>query len=455
MAASKPKYPLGSPQEHIEMCKAHDLPIDVICEDCDEFICGKCAKTDHKEHEWSTISTAASQRRRGLLKLLKKIKEENLPWIEEKLEKVSNRITENKELCDAEVKKLQKHVDEIMARLTEIRKNNERRLTENLVEKNKKLNEVKYKLDKRKKEIEEMVKFMEDNNSTMSDYGFLENHRELSKRLTGQDVYFNNFNYSVRYVKGEISDEVMKNMIGKTQDLNNISLTETNSFKYGDEIIAVLRALCEDQCYIGDIKSPYIEQVNKNGSVSTVVGTDPLLPLGICQSVDGGLLVTLRDEESDDYKLESNSRRLMRHITVTGELIHEYEYQEDGQTRLFTYPYRVTQNGNRDICAVNLTGGSTGDVMIMSPSGRMRSVYRGQNLTKNFNPNDVECDSLCNILVTDYYSRQMYLLSLDGEFLKFLLQENEVNRPVRLSLYKSTLWVGYYEGLVKVFQYTV
>ncbi|XP_062572149.1 tripartite motif-containing protein 75-like [Saccostrea cucullata] len=173
MAASKPKYPLGSPQEHKEMCKTHNLPIDVLCEDCDEFICGKCAKTDHKEHEWSTISTAASQRRRGLLKLLKKIKEENLSGIEEKLEKVSNQITENKELCDAEIKKLQKHVDEIMARLTEIRKNNERKLTEDLEEKNKKLNSVKSELNKKKKEIKEMVKFMEDNNSTMSDYSFL------------------------------------------------------------------------------------------------------------------------------------------------------------------------------------------------------------------------------------------------------------------------------------------
>ncbi|XP_062572148.1 uncharacterized protein LOC134234100 [Saccostrea cucullata] len=493
MAASKPKYSLGSPQEHIEMCETHDLPIDVICEDCDEFICGKCAKTDHRDHEWSTISTAASQRRRGLLKLLTKIKEENLPEIEEEMEKVSNKMTENKELCDAEITKLQKHVDEIMARLTEIWENKERRLSEDLKEQNKKLNYVKSELNKKKKEIEEMVKFMEENNSTMSDYSFIDNHRELSKKLTGQDVHFSNFNYSLRYVTGETSDDEMENMIGKVQD-SNISLIETNSFKYGDEGIAVLRALCEDQCYIGEKESPYIEQVNKDGekkykcnvtpndlcvtdtgdvfftdggnnaisclsssgSVSTVISTDPVEPLGICQSVDGGLLVTLRDRESDRYKVESNSRRLVRHITVTGDVINEYEYQEDGQTRLFTDPYRVTQNSDRDICVVNHTSSAVGELVIMSPSGRMKSIYQGQKLTETFKPGDVVCNSLCNILVIDVYNNQIHLLSPDGEFLKFLLpSDNDVSRPVRLSFYKSTLWVGYLEGFVKVFQYTV
>ncbi|XP_062581493.1 E3 ubiquitin-protein ligase TRIM33-like [Saccostrea cucullata] len=128
MAASKTKYPLGSPQEHIEMCKSHVLPIDVICEDCDEFICGKCTKTDHKEHEWNTLPTAATQRRRDLLIFLTQIKEGDLLGIDEKIRKVSKQITENEELCDSEIKKLQKHVDGIMAKLTEIRGKNERGL---------------------------------------------------------------------------------------------------------------------------------------------------------------------------------------------------------------------------------------------------------------------------------------------------------------------------------------
>ncbi|XP_062599217.1 uncharacterized protein LOC134260684 [Saccostrea cucullata] len=398
MAASKPQYPLGSPKEHIKMCKTHDLPIDVICEDCDEFICGKCAKADHKEHEWSTIPTAASQRRRGLLNFLRKIRKEDLPGIDEKMCKVSKKITENKELCDSDIKKVQSHIDEIITRLLDMTKRNVQRLKDNLKANNDKLESVKSELDKEKKKIAESVEFMEDN--------------------------------KIRYNRGKISDVVLGSLIGKTLDLDYINLTETSSFKKGEQRIFLLRALI---CLYS----------RQNRATDTSRN----------QSVDGGLLVTLRDNESDLFKLESHSRRLVRHITVTGDVIHEYGYQEDGQTRLFTCPARVTQNSNSDICVVNRTSLTTGELVIVSVSGRMKSVYRGQNMTKNFFPTDVVCDSLCNILVTDRASKNIHLLSPVGEFLKFLLSGREVNGPARLSLYKSTLWVGYYDGLVKVFQY--
>ncbi|XP_061194803.1 uncharacterized protein LOC133202968 [Saccostrea echinata] len=258
-----------------------------------------------------------------------------------------------------------------------------------------------------------------------------------------------------------------------------MDVTLINSFQYGYETINVLETFREDLCYIGEYDSEYTEKVNKNGakehkfriaptdmcvivnghvyfadarnysisclspsgSVSTVISTDPLGLGGICQSMDGGLLVTLMDKESNPYKLVSHSRRLVKHITLTDDVIHEYEYQEDGQTRLFTMPGHLTQNSNSDICVVNETCGSCiGELVIMSSSDHLKSVYHGQDLTKNFAPSDVVCDFLCNILVTDPLNDQIHLLSSEGEFLKFLLTENEVYGPYSLSLYKSTLW---------------
>ncbi|XP_062586736.1 uncharacterized protein LOC134248346 [Saccostrea cucullata] len=245
-----------------------------------------CAKTDHRDHDWETIPTAANQRRRGLQEFLKKIKEEDLPVIDEKMEKISQQITQNKELCDSEIKRLQKYFDEIIAEMTNF----------------KKLQEKKSELEK-KRGIVDTMEFMEENNSTMSDYSLIDNHRELRKMLSELEVHMTSCEHSVRIARN------------------------------------------------------------------------------------------------------SHSRHLVRHITVTGDVIHEYEYQEDGQTRLFTLPYRVTQN-------------------------------------KDFNPTDVVCDSLCNILVTDPPNKQIHLLSPDGEFLKFLLTEREVNLPVSLSLYKSIYTVG-------------
>ncbi|XP_062599036.1 uncharacterized protein LOC134260499 [Saccostrea cucullata] len=325
----------------------------------------------------------------------------------------------------------------------------------------------------------------------MSDYGFIDNHRELIQLLSGLDDDMKDCKHSVRYSKGEVSDEVLENLIGKSFNFDDISLTETSSFNYGEKAVVLLRALCEDQCYIKQFESPYIEQVNNEGEkkhkyytptndmcvtdtddvyfadfsnnsisylspagyVSTIISTDPLKPIGICQSVDGGLLVILGKKESDPYKLNSHSRRLVRHITVTGDVIHEYEYQEDGHTRLFTLPYRVTQNSNSDICVVNRTNPNEGELVIVSISGHMKTVYRGQNLAEAFRPGNVVCDSFCNILVTDMNNIQIHLLSPDGEFLKFLLNKDEVHHPTRLSINMSSLWVGYREGVVKVFKY--
>ena len=38
MANKEEEFPLGNPQEHALMCEKHALrPIDVTCEDCEEF----------------------------------------------------------------------------------------------------------------------------------------------------------------------------------------------------------------------------------------------------------------------------------------------------------------------------------------------------------------------------------------------------------------------------------
>ena len=68
MADKEELFHLGTPQEHALICEKHDfMPIDVTCEYCEKFICSKCAKEDHKDHDWDTISTAATLRTRGLL----------------------------------------------------------------------------------------------------------------------------------------------------------------------------------------------------------------------------------------------------------------------------------------------------------------------------------------------------------------------------------------------------
>lgn len=158
--------------------------------------------------------------------------------------------------------------------------------------------------------------------------------------------------------------------------------------------------------------------------------------------------------ESENFQSDSHSRSLVRHVTLAGDVIREYEYQEDGQTRLFTAPVRIKQNANTDIYVINLTSDNTSELVILSSSGSLKSVYSGQNLVKKFQPTDVVFDSDCNVIVSNFKTRsQIHLVSPEGKFIKYLLTETEVTDPFAMCLYKSTLWVSDIKGLVKVFHY--
>ncbi|XP_065928726.1 tripartite motif-containing protein 2-like [Magallana gigas] len=609
-----------SAQEHIPMCIKHDLNIDITCEDCDEFICSQCAKTDHKDHDWKTIPTAGSQRRRELKKTLSNVKEKDIAEIDEKIKKASKQKEGNKKCCDSEVSKLQKHYDAIVSKLDEIKKNLETKLVEDLERKNAEVSKKKLDLEKKRDNIKDLVEFLEDKHGTMSDYSLIDNLRDLTNLVSNTDSDIERGDHSVRYRGGDISEGSLESIMGQTFDLDDFSVTETDSFQYGDECLQVLEAIDKDIClvrahksecfermnirnkkteksnicgndvcvtdkgdvYFTDYSNPVIVRLSPSGSASTVLSTAPLVPVGICQSTEGGLLVILVDDGTNIFHLDSKCRRLVRHVTLTGDVIREYEYHEDGQTRLFTLPWRVRQNGNTDICVVNRTSQCTGELVILSSSGFLKSVYQGSNLMFNptdvvcdshcniivtdyrkskihllspdgefmnnpaivrlspsgsastvfnkaplvpfgicqsteggllvtlvdddtkkihpdsksrrlvihvtltgdviretsqstdelvilsssgflktvyhgqkltFDPTDVVCDSHCNIIVSDYSNCQMHLLSPDGEFMKYLLTENVVTNPWSMSLYKSTLWVGDYQGLIKVFQF--
>lgn len=128
----------------------------------------------------------------------------------------------------------------------------------------------------------------------------------------------------------------------------------------------------------------------------------------------------MSDSESKIYQPNSQSRHLIRHVTVTGDVIHEYEYQEDGHTRLFTLPSRVRQNRNTDIdiCEVKLKSVTSSELVMLSLSWSLKWVYCGQKM-ENVNVFDVMCDTHCNTIACEGFYSQVHLLSHDGEFLKY------------------------------------
>lgn len=256
MATTEPKYSLEllSAQEHIPMCEKHCLIIDITCKDCDKLICSQCAKTDHKDHDWNTIPTAGILKRRELNETLSKVKKKDMKAIDEKIKRASKQMEDNQKCCEFEISKLQKHFDAIVSKLDDIKKNFEKKLKETLDRKNAKVSENKIDLEKKRNQIDDLVKFLEGKHSTMSDYNLIDNLRDLTNLVSYKDSDLEKINYSARYRKGGISKGLLDAMMGQTIDLDDITVSETDSFNFGFGSIFALEAISEDTCFLFDIK---------------------------------------------------------------------------------------------------------------------------------------------------------------------------------------------------------
>ena len=170
VSAMEKEYPLGTPQDLVLMCEKHALmPIDITCENCEEFICSKCAKEDHKNHDWITISTAATLKTRGLLKAMAKIEEEDTLQIDEQIQEASKQMEENKKRCETEIARMQTHYDAILEKLKKIKQRHEKTLRHSLEIKNDDMSKVRSSLEEKKKKVLQRVKSLTENISTMTD----------------------------------------------------------------------------------------------------------------------------------------------------------------------------------------------------------------------------------------------------------------------------------------------
>ena len=143
-------------------------------------------------------------------------------------------------------------------------------------------------------------------------------------------------------------------------------------------------------------------------------------------------------------------------MTVTGDTLHlreSYEFKEDSATRLFIHPNFALENKNSDICVTDLTGPTTGNLIVLRKDGRVRFTYnKNRPGTKTFYPGGLTCDSESRIIVGDFLSKSLHLLSPDGNLLKYIATDLK-NPPSAIALYENILWVGLNHGKVAVYMY--
>lgn len=194
------------------------------------FFCSQCAKTHHKDHDWTTKFTAGILKRRELKKNLSKIKEKGVKEINEEIQKESKRMEDNKKRCEAAVFQLQQHYDAVVLKLFEIKKFFEIELREYLIRKNARIIEKKKDIEKKREKLKDLVKFREEKHSTMSDYSWIDNLRDLTRLISYRDYDLENITHSLRYRKEDISEGLVQSMMGHAFGFYDITFSEIDSF---------------------------------------------------------------------------------------------------------------------------------------------------------------------------------------------------------------------------------
>lgn len=228
MATSSSRNQTGSHEEHIPMCKKHDITIDMICEDCGMLICSKCVKMDHMDHNWNTITISASLRRRELKEYLLKTTKEVIGQLDNKIEATVKQMEDNKTSYNNEVLKLQNHYDAIVKEVNEIKEEKENSLKDSLGVKKSKLCKSKSNLENKKKEAMDLVEIVEEKNRAMSDYILIHNLRCIENLMSNKDNDKQKIDYSIRYIKGDFNEKILEFVMGRTcADVSELELDIT------------------------------------------------------------------------------------------------------------------------------------------------------------------------------------------------------------------------------------
>ena len=191
-----------------------------------------------------------------------------------------------------------------------------------------------------------------------------------------------------------------------------------------------------------------------SGKPTRIMNTSPLFPITVGKALNSNILVTLVDKWSRSRTAESQRKVVM--LTPGGEVLHEYQFGEDGSTPVLSFPTCPTQNYNSNVCVSNRYEVATkkykGNVCVFYEDGGLKFVYSGQS--DDFHPQGMCCDSLCNILCTDLNDNAVHIINSEGKFQRYLLTGNAcVEKPGAVALYKSLLWIGSGGGEVRVYRY--
>ena len=440
-------------------CKSHDKKLcEVYCNDCHEPTCVLCVTTTHNKHDITDIKSIIDSLKKRIADDIEEIENIIRPKYKKGFD-IGNSSAEFDKLMNA----IQDQEDNICKVVREIGS----RLKDEVAKQKKEFEQkdiaIQSSVAKEEKKLNEVIKTNEGILKSSNTTCILTYQSRNEQLRVGQRKL--QISYPM-FLSGYVSQDQLQKPVGSLQGSSNIALKGTLALQnpvvlstiqtpFGKKrrLIAVL---CDepDRIWIsgnnGDISQ--INQIgltiktltgyvrgsdfslsvkkelvfseewpdtkvyrNDDDEVRTVVDLHQWCPCGLCHSVNGDLLVSMRS-------VDKTQSRVAQYSGTTEALT----VQHDSQGKpLFsvrcTAMLHLTENGNGDICVADKAGEV---VVVVSASGQLQFKYKGNIYPKTesplFRPSKIATDVNQQILINESVYDIVHVIDKDGNFLRYI-----------------------------------
>ena len=485
--------------------KHYNKDITEYCEECRQKICKLCKELHEEQgHNVKSLHQKAAE---ITLNLSTTIKTTYLPQHTKQQREIQKTQKINERLYHEAKTAIWERKDQLLKWLEEETKMQLRQCEQQYREARDKLMNLEEKLSKTISEYNKYANFFENTASTTSSFGIVETAEELESKLKNtSDKEFEGVKLAQYFFQSsELHKKEFKNLFGSMKiDEGNITPTQPKHFAldlidmlkcqsnlnanivdviptsktsawinvqgaesidhmdtttksvtktiklpkvYDHEIDGIAITRHED-VIMSHYKTKCLWKWSKETNGISILYSNGLYPYGLCSTSNDSVLVCLNetDPHDDVNKWTPKSKRIIAEVDYNGHKIKEL----DGATLQLKFPIRVAQSPSGDIAVVDHFLSDDCCVMVASYDGKVKSVYKGQEMECPFDPMYISYDQDCRLLVCDYQSSAIHMLDKNGDFLKFLLKNAGLN-PFSFSIYEDRMWVGTDSGIVCVY----
>nr|XP_022304739.1 E3 ubiquitin-protein ligase TRIM71-like [Crassostrea virginica]XP_022304740.1 E3 ubiquitin-protein ligase TRIM71-like [Crassostrea virginica] len=443
-------------------CKSHDKTLcEMYCNDCNEPTCVLCVTTTHKKHDITDIKSIIENFKKRIIADVEEMEISIRPKYKQTVG-IGNSCKEFDRVMNA----IQEQEDNICKVLREIGSQLRDEVAKQKREFEQKSKEVQSTVAKERDELDSVIKM---NKSILksNDAKRILTYRSNNEQFRGRPKHMQ-ISYPM-FLSGNVYRDQLQVMFGSLQRSSNLATDgkHMQNLMSNPVVVSAIqtpygkkrklwRILCDEAGKIwisgNDQKVYQIDQsgsIQKTVSVSddvialslsvdkelifsvywpdtkvyrydgnvvrTVVDLGQWCPRGLCHSVNGDLLVSMRS-------VDKTQSRLVRYSGTTETMV----IQNDRQGKpLFSvgiqYGFHLSENGNGDICVADYAGKA---VVVVNASGELRFKYQGNTSPKpnykSFQPFQIATDVNQQILINDDSIDIVHIIDRDGNFLRYI-----------------------------------